>query len=304
MSAACPGCGCSGIVIMQVSQLIKDAALRLQNAGIPDSDLEAELLLRHILDIDRVQLFLHGGQVVANPNKLRFEECLQRRLNREPLAYIIGEREFWSLPFRVCPDVLIPRPETELLVEKAVAVLRRDFAGFPRKILDVGTGSGVIAIVLALEFPEATVWALDRSVAALKVAKGNALRHGVAERLNFLAADLLSGVRPDELFQMVVANPPYVHPDAIAELQPEVRDFEPHLALDGGPDGLEIIRILSRDLGRVLCPGGWVFMEIGADQGGAVVDIFQAVEIFEELQVIPDYAGLPRILQARKRVIV
>jgi len=286
---------------MQLRELIKDAGRRLREAGVPDSDREAELLLGYLLGMGRAQLFLHGETPVDPGLLVRYEEWLRRRLGREPLAYIIGEREFWSLPFGVGPAVLIPRPETELLIEAVLVTLPEGGREFHGRILDLGTGSGVIAIVLALELPGARVFALDRSLAALRVARDNARRHGVAERLHFFAADMVVGPCPSKTFELVVANPPYVTRPSLADLEPEVRDFEPHLALDGGENGLDVIRRLPAVLHSLLVDGGWFFMEIGADQEEAVLAIFRAAELFDDLLVRKDYAGLPRVFQARMR---
>lgn len=286
---------------MQIKTLYESTKKRLQAAGILESPREAELLLEEALGVDRVHLYLNGATEIPAQALAKLEAWLVRRCAREPLAYIIGEQEFWSLSFRVTPAVLIPRPETELLVEAALGVAAAAAKPFRGPLLDVGTGSGAIAVALAKELPEAIIYAVDRSPAALMVAQGNAIRHGVVDRVRLLASDLLDGLRPGLMFPLVVSNPPYVAQEILAGLQPEVRDFEPHLALDGGEEGMVVIHRFPALLQAALAPGGWFFMEIGADQQKAVLDLFGATPFFEQIEVRPDFAGLPRILQARRQ---
>jgi release factor glutamine methyltransferase len=283
-----------------VRELCLSARQRLRKAGIEEAEIEADLLLGHLLGCSRTQLVMAGRQPVSSATIGQVEELLVRRERREPLAYILGEWEFWSLPFEVTPAVLIPRPETELLLEKALPVFKGEKEE-PR-LLDLGVGSGVIPVVLALELPRAAVYGLDCSWAALRVAKRNARRHEVDGRIRFFASDWLSGVIPRPFFDGVLANPPYIACQALANLQPEVRDHEPHLALAGGQDGLASIAPLSVEILKVLKPGGWLFMEIGFDQGESAVRVLQACDCYEEIQVHRDLAGHPRILQARKRI--
>ncbi|MDA8165733.1 MAG: peptide chain release factor N(5)-glutamine methyltransferase, partial [Desulfobacteraceae bacterium] len=228
----------------------------------------------------------------------RVDELLARRLRREPLAYILGEWEFWSLPFEVTPAVLIPRPETELLVETALEALKP--ASGPLRLLDLGTGSGIIPVVLARELPLASVYSLDCSLAALTVAARNAKRNGVGGRVRFVASDWLAGIRRQPVFDAVVSNPPYIDCQAVPGLQPEVRDFEPHLALNGGQGGLEIIARLCGEIAGVLKPGGRLFMEIGFDQGETAAALFAAAGEYDDIRVRRDYAGHPRVLEARR----
>ncbi|OGQ96625.1 MAG: protein-(glutamine-N5) methyltransferase, release factor-specific [Deltaproteobacteria bacterium RIFOXYD12_FULL_57_12] len=291
---------------MRVAELYKDAVQRLQAADVSEPEIETALLLGHVLRLGRTQLLLAADLIVSQADGDSFARLLARRLQREPLAYILGEREFWSRSFLVNRDVLIPRPETELLVERALARLK----GTPAArgpLLDLGTGSGIIAIVLALELPEAMVYAIDRSRAALEVACANARRHGVADRIRFVASDWLAGIGNRPFFEAVLSNPPYVPQEILRSsgpsaeaLQPEVLNYEPHLALDGGTAGLETIDRLGRDIPAVLRPGGWVFMEIGAEQADVVSDMFSRPgSRFADLAVTADYAGFPRIFEAR-----
>ena len=283
---------------MTIRELFRETVQRLQTGGIEEAEIEAFLLLGRLLGLSRSQLVLGGEQPVSPATIRNWEEFLARRLRREPLAYILGEWEFWSLPFEVTPAVLIPRPETELLLETALEPLKAGPATV--RLLDLGAGSGIIPIVLARELPQAAVYSVDCSCAALAVAARNARRNGVAGRVHLIASDWLRGIRRQPFFDAVLSNPPYIDCRVLADLQPEVRDFEPQLALDGGRDGLEIIAALSRDIAAVLKPGGLIFMEIGFDQGESAPAIFEAVGCYRDIRVRRDYAGHPRILQAHK----
>lgn len=273
-----------------------------RQAGIDEAAHEADLLLAWLLECDRAGLILAAEQKIEPSQLARLEQLVGRRAAREPLAYLLEEWEFWSLPFRVGPEVLIPRPETELLVEEALKFAREARPFKPAlKILDLGTGSGVLAVVLARELPGAEVVAVDRSPAALRIAGFNARRHGVEQRVALVAADWLTAFRsPAPLFDLVVSNPPYVEDAALAGLAPEVRDFEPHLALDGGEAGLREIIRLAGEIPPLLQPGGRLLIEIGWDQGAAAQRLFAANPAFDQVEVLADLAGLPRILSCRR----
>lgn len=295
---------------VQIKTLFNKTVSRLREAGIPEPELEVSLLLSHVLEIDRTAMLLAGEQALHAKQCAAFEEHIARRLAREPLAYITGEKEFWSLSFRVTKDVLIPRPETELLVVKALQVIKGAGGSvYKANILDLGTGSGIIAIVFALEVEAARITAVDRSYKALQVAVHNAKKHKVAERIHFINSDWLAGLSAKAAFDLVVVNPPYVAKEiitkpagrAVDSLQPEVVNFEPRLALDGGHQGLDEIRRISAEMPNALKHGGWFFMEIGADQGEAVSAIFEGMAAYESLAVHNDYAGLPRIFQGRRK---
>lgn len=284
---------------MSIRDTYQSAVRSLQAAGIPDADLEVAFLLGRLLKMNRAQLLLAADAEVPADILQIFEEWLKRRQHHEPHAYITGEQEFWSLPFQVSPAVLIPRPETEFLLEKTLSIVGRS-GPLPRRILDLGAGSGVISVVLAREFPGAEVFGVDLSFAALEIARANVRRHHVADRVHLINADWLQGLRPTESFDLVVSNPPYIDPATFPDLQPEVVGHEPHLALQGGDSGLAAISTILEGLHLVLRQGAWFFMEIGADQGDMVLDIFTARAKYENLTVYKDYAGLPRVLQARK----
>ncbi len=282
---------------MLVAELVKASVIRLRAAGIESPEVEVSLLLGFCLGKSRTELFLAGGAEVEPESEQRFLSLLARRLRREPSAYLLGEREFWSLSFRVTPDVLIPRPETEYLIEQVLARWPRQEGG---ALLDLCCGSGVIAVVLARELG-AQVVAVDISAAALAVARENARRHGVADQIQFVQADLLSCFALHRQFALVVSNPPYVSRLSLEqELEPEVADHEPHLALDGGADGLDLIRAIARDLPSILAPRGHLFMEFGADQGAAVRALFILEHEWErrggQVEILQDYSGHDRVL--------
>ena len=282
---------------MKILDLYQNAIERLQAEKIPDAQLEVSILLCHLLKISRAELFLN--EKILLPKMLdEFEELLLRRLQREPISYILGEHEFWSLPFKVTPDVLIPRPETEILIEIVLQIVKNSEEDYQGAILDIGTGSGAIAIALARELPAATVFSLDLSYSALRIAAYNAKRLQTRNRVHLLQSDLLQGIRDQPLFDLIVSNPPYVSENEFAALQPEIA-FEPRLALDGGSMGMETIERLAAQIWPVIKPGGWFFMEIGAEQFELVKNVFSACS-FENCAVYEDYAGLPRIFQARK----
>lgn len=296
---------------MQIKTLFKNAVQRLKEADVPEPELEASLLLAQALGMQRTEVLLAGEIDVNGVQLALFEKNFSRRLAREPLSYIVGNREFWSLDFKVSEYVLIPRPETEFLLEIALDVLK-SFPGNPGqtlKILDLGTGSGVIAIVLALELERAQITAIDLSYNALKVARHNAKKHKVAERINFINCNWFGGIAAGALFDVVISNPPYVAKEVLAKafgkstgsLQPEVGDFEPRLALDGGERGMQEISRIAAELAKVLRPCGWFFMEIGADQQKEVLGIFKRSGTYDRIEIFNDYAGLPRVFQARKR---
>lgn len=260
--------------------------------GIESARLEAELLLAGTLGCDRVGLYLRFDQPLEAEELTDFRQKVARRARREPLQYILGQTEFWSLPIRVTPEVLIPRGDTEVLVEEALARGKN-----VSRILDVGTGSGAISVALAHELPEARITAIDLSPTALAVAEENARENRVDGRIRFLEADLAR--LPQEEFELVVSNPPYIRQDELKELMPEVRDHEPLQALDGGPDGLDNYRHLARQAAACLAPGGWLLVEIGQGQEEQVRELFTAAglgDIYERC----DYAGIPRVVGGKK----
>lgn len=264
-------------------------------AGVPNPRIDAEILLASVLDIRRMDLYLHPGPL-RSPDLERFAEWVERRIRREPLQYIIGEAPFFGRSFAVSRDVLIPRPETELLVEQCLKRMRR-----PRRILDVGTGSGCIAVTLACELPEAEVGGVDCEIHALSVARQNARRHGVSRRTQWVCGDLVHAIRKEYQADLMTANLPYVPDPQISHLQEEVRDFEPLSALSGGENGLRVIQRLVADASRILRPGGLLALEIGDGQGGAVGSLIEATGCFQDVESLRDLAGYTRMVLANKK---
>ncbi|HEX3015226.1 MAG TPA: peptide chain release factor N(5)-glutamine methyltransferase [Desulfobacteria bacterium] len=267
------------------------AASFLTEHGVTDAQLDADLLLASSLGISRVQLFLEIERVLSQAEWQEFARSVRRRSEREPLQYILGEQDFMGLTFQVTPAVLVPRPETERLVELAVAWLKNKPGS---TALDLCTGSGAIAVCLAKLVPGTTVWASDISPAALEVARGNAQKHQVAVR--FRQGDLAEPFR-DMTFNLITANPPYIPSALIAQLEPEVSQAEPRQALDGGNDGLVFYRRLAKELPMLLRPGGKILLEIGWDQGETVQDLFRTAG-FSSVEVMKDYGDRDRILTA------
>lgn len=271
---------------MTLKEALRRAREVLTEGGVEDAPLESELLLRHTLKIGRVQLYLDLGKELAPRQERSFWHLLERRLSGEPAAYITGHREFYGLDFRVNTAVLIPRPESELLVETALSIAKNH----PLSIIaDIGTGSGAIAISLAVNLPQAKIYATDISAAALKVARLNCRKHGVSDRVHPLEGNLLEPL--SEPVDIIVANLPYVRR---AELAP---GFEPPLALDGGADGTEGIKQLCQQAGGRLKSGGFLLLEIGQGQAGAVRTILHNTFPGGELKVIIDLSGIERLVQ-------
>jgi release factor glutamine methyltransferase len=259
---------------------------------------DAELLLRHVLKLERAALLARWKKHVDEPDVEQYTALLQRRLAGEPVQYITGEAEFYGMTIRVTPDVLIPRPETEHIVEKVIELAPL----FPRpRIVDVGTGSGAIAIAIAHEWPKAQVTAIDLSPSALEIARDNGRSLGVAGRIRLLCGDLFAPVA-GERFDFVVSNPPYVAQSDRSSLAVEVRDYEPELALFAGEDGLEVYRRLIPAAHKALDDGGWVVLEIGYGQSEAVRELLAACG-FESIEFAADLQGIPRVASARRKSI-
>lgn len=254
---------------------------------------DAELLLLHVIDRDRAFLLTHPETELTSAQMMQYDAWLRRRATREPIQYILGEQEFYGLTFTVTRDVLIPRPETEHLVETLLARVPKDQ---PLRIADIGTGSGAIAIALAHALPQAHITALDISEAALAVAQRNAETHHFANRMRFLRSDLLSAVT-GESFDAIVSNPPYVAEVDRATLEPQVRDYEPSSALFAGPSGLDIYRRLIPQAHATLKPTGWLLMEIGQGQCEALAQLLAG---WSNISFIDDLQGIPRVAIAQR----
>jgi len=282
-----------------LKELLQSAATELEQAGVENGLDNARLLLESCLGKNRTEIFLLADSRVNSVSQSHYRQLIDRRKRREPVAYILGECEFWSLPFYVTPDVLIPRPETEFLLDRVLSLTTSSNL-LSGKILDLCCGSGVIAIVMAKETGQKII-ALDISGGALQVAKINAQRHKVNNEVDFVQADLFSSLRSKGVFSLIVSNPPYVSRfDLDNSLEPDVTCFEPHLALDGGDSGLEVIKKLRHMLPFILKPGGEVYIEIGADQGDEVRTLFfEEIENsppFDLVEILVDYAGRDRVL--------
>lgn len=281
----------------EINALIADARRRFRTAGIErdEAALDARLLAQRLLGWDSARLMTHGDEAATVEFSGQYERLVARRVVREPLAYITGSREFWNLDIEVTPAVLIPRPETELLIETAIEHFDHEQS---IRILDVCTGSGCIAVGLGREFPKASLVASDISEDALEVARRNLTRHGVSARTRCVHADLLE--RIDGPFDLIVSNPPYVSTVDAAGLQPEVREFEPPAALFAGVDGLQLIRRLVVQAAAALARDGMLIFEFGAGQDEAVAVIVGAVPSLTLLEVKHDLQDIPRAAVAQK----
>jgi release factor glutamine methyltransferase len=283
---------------LRLDLAIRQAAERLQSSARGDIRLAAESLLMHVLGRDRAYLFSYPELELSCRELSDYCALIDRRASGEPLQYITGHQEFWGVDFQVTPAVLIPRPETEHAVETALELLRG--MDSPR-IIDVGTGSGCIALALASELSQATIEAVDISGEALEVARNNAERLGLAARVCFAQGDLLENhLSGDPAFDMVISNPPYVGASEADKLQIEVREHEPHCALFGGQQGLDVYRRLIPQAEQVLKPGGWLVLEIGYSQEQGIRELLSG---WLEVRMVPDLQGIPRVLVARKDVV-
>ncbi len=274
---------------MITRQLLSQARALLTAGSIEDASLEAELLLRHTLKIDRVQLYLEPDREVSQEQCKTFWQLIERRLKGEPSAYIIGHREFGGFDFYVDPSVLIPRPESELLVEKAIQLAQSRTLS---SMADIGTGCGAIAISLALGLPDVKIYATDISAPALKIARLNCHHHGVLDKIYLLQGDLLDPL--PEPVDLIIANLPYVKEAELA--QTGLASFEPRLALDGGSDGLEKIKRLCREVSGRLRPHGSLLLEIGQGQGKPVVNYLRDLFPSARIEVAPDLGGIERVV--------
>jgi release factor glutamine methyltransferase len=275
------------------------ASTSASTASNPTARRDAELLLLYVTGLTRADLLTHPERPLPEEQRYAYDRAIARRQQHEPIQYITGVQEFYGRPFRVNPAVLIPRPETEHLVETALALEAGEaaLALESLRILDIGTGSGILAVTLALQYPQATVTATDISSAALSIARLNAHTHGVASRIRFLESDLLDVVR-GESFHLIVSNPPYVANDE--PLAPEVVRFEPHTALFAGPDGLTLYRRLIPAAAAALAPGGHLLLEIGQGQQPAIEQLLLAAQL-TAIRFFPDLQGIPRVAAASKQ---
>ncbi len=272
----------------------------LGDHGADSPRLEAEVLLAESLGCQRIELYTRFDEVPGDEPRGAFRDLVRRRAAGEPVAYLVGRREFYSLSFRVTPAVLIPRPETEHLVVTLLDLARERAGAEPVQIADVGTGSGIIAVCAARHLSESRITAIDTSPEALEVARQNAADHGVAERIEFVESDLFAAVDPQATFDFVVSNPPYLGTAELAGTARDVHRFEPRQALEAGPQGTEVIERLVPQAAERLCPGGYLLVEISPvihDAARLAVEGDARLEVGE---TVKDLARLPRLLVARK----
>lgn len=298
-----------------LAQVLTWAEAELVALHLQSPRLDAEVLLAHSLGLNRAGLYARLHTVLSPSQMATFQQLVHRRLQHEPVQYITGVQEFWSLDFAVNPSVLIPRPETELVVETAlrllaqVSSLKSQVSSLPIRnpqpairILDIGTGSGCIAIALATELPAAEIWATDISADALAVAAANARRHNVHQRIHYLQGSLFAPLAAQQQqFAVIVSNPPYITRNDLFTLQPEVRDWEPRHALEGGSDGLDFYRQLLNEAPGYLTPNGWLVLEIGHGQEVVLMPMMRGHTEFTDNFCVSDYEGRGRVIAARKR---
>jgi release factor glutamine methyltransferase len=280
-----------------IQDFVHDARDRFVIAGIsaPHAALDAEVLARQALGWDRARFLADRDEKASSAFVFRYEPLVARRERREPVSYILGTHEFWGLDFEVGPDVLIPRPETELIIEETVALIGKESRPV---IADIGTGSGCLAVALAREIPGARVIATDLSAGALNVARRNAARHGVFDRVRFVETSFLDGV--DEPVDVIVSNPPYVPSVSEPALTPEIRDYEPRVAVFAGEDGSDGLRSVLDAAAAKLRPGGWLVMEFGYGQETLVSSLVEAAADIELVRIRHDLQDIPRTVICRK----
>lgn len=284
-----------------ISKILKWTTDHFAANRIDGPRTDAEILLAHTLGCRRIDLYLNYDQPLSQDERSAFKSLVKRRLQREPVAYIVGTKEFWSLDLQVNPAVLIPRPDTECIVEAALAALPGGEDGTGQHVLELGTGSGAIVIALASERPQSRFYASDQSLDALAIAQQNAIQNKVSERIDFFCADWLLGTSPAASFDMIVSNPPYIATAEISQLLPEVAQYEPRAALDGDADGLAALRHIIGCADSWLRPGGWLLLEIGYDQRMRVEAMAGESGHYVDVHFRRDYGGNDRVVSMRRR---
>jgi len=283
-------------------KLIQWAANYFDSHNIDSPRATAEILLAHALNAKRIDLYLRYDQPLNFDERDRFKALIKRRLNREPVAYIVGCKEFWSMDLEVTRDVLIPRPETECLVERALERLTRESGLQPKFILELGTGSGSVILALATENSRHVYWGTDISINAIQVARRNAFRHGLDHRVHFIVTDWLSAFKVQSgLFDLIISNPPYVRSGDLVKLQPEIQAYEPLTALDGAEDGLLCLRQIIQSAYLYLKPAGLLLLEMSDDQKAQLNQIISECGQYEDIEFYKDYSGYDRIAAMTKR---
>jgi release factor glutamine methyltransferase len=278
-----------------IKDVLEWTAGYFRKKGISTARLDAEVLLAHCLGVDRLHLYLNLDRPLKQEERVRYRELVRRRGMREPVAMIRGVKEFWSLRLRAAPGVLIPRPDTEALVEAVLEEIRERSSP---SLLEIGTGSGAVAVSIALENRSARIVATDIDKLALEAAAFNAQNLGVAASIDFVASDLFAALREGSRFDVVCCNPPYIPSDVIPTLDPEI-NYEPRQALDGGPDGLSVIRRLVIDARQYMAERGALIIEIGSDQEAWVREMFESLGGLHDIRTFPDLSGKPRVVSGR-----
>ncbi len=286
-----------------IKELLEYTTETLRNAGIETPVVEAGVILCHVLKCNRAYLISHNDRILKAPEFDEVTRLLKGRTEKIPLQYLLGETEFMSLGFKVSPAVLIPRQDTEILVEKCIDIVR-ELGGQGTRVLDMCTGSGCIAVSIAYYCPEARVTACDVSKEALEIAKINAGQAGVQSRVEFLRGDLFEELNSEEGFEarfdIIASNPPYIETATVEQLQREVRDYEPYIALDGGADGLDFYRRIVEEAPKYLVTGGYLALEIGYNQGESVSKLME--HSFESITLLKDYGGNDRVVVGRLKI--
>ena len=288
--------------IWTVSKLLNWTSEYFKTNGIENFRLDAEVLLAYLLKNDRLSLYLNYDQPLNKKELSNYRELILRRIKREPVSYIVGEKEFWSLKFKLDSHVLTPRPETEILVEEAI----KAFTELPPKkppayILEIGTGCGAVAISLAATLKDVLIIATDISIAALRIAQENGRAHQVAEKILFLQGNLFGPIKENgKIFHCIISNPPYIPEYEIKNLPPEVKNFEPIIALNGGKDGLGFSRKIIAHAEKHLIPGGLIFLEIGEGQSEKIINCIKKTGVFYNISQTKDLSGRERVIKAQK----
>lgn len=285
-----------------IIKLLEWTSTYFKSHDIDSARATAEILLAHVLNLSRIDLYLRYDQPLLKDELGHFKKLIRRRVQKEPVAYILKRREFWSMDLYVSRNTLIPRPETECLVEQALAVLNDAEASTRRRILELGTGSGAIILALLSRFEPCVGIATDISYRALQLARLNSQKHGLDARVRFLCADWTKPIKFEcKPFDIIVSNPPYIRTDQLSDLQPEIYRYEPLVALDGGNDGLQCLRRIISEAHHFLLPGGTLLLEIGHDQRQALEGIVLANRNYEPPVFHKDYGGFDRVLSINKR---
>lgn len=285
-----------------IIKLVQWATTYFDTHDIDSPRATAEILLSHVLNTRRIDLYLRYDQPLTPDELERFKALIKRRMNREPVAYILGCKEFWSMGLHITRDVLIPRPETECLVEKSLEMLAMDANMKSKLILELGTGCGAVILALASENPRHSYWATDISINAIRIARQNAMQNDLNGKIHFIAGDWFAPLGSKTgVFDLIVSNPPYIKSGDLAQLQPEIHAYEPLLALDGAADGLHCLRHIIQSAYRFLKPAGALILEIGHDQKASLKQMIAECGEYEGVSFYQDYSGYDRILQMNKK---